>query len=320
MGTVSSALRPARGRRWIDRVQPVMRIRATLSPWTVKVKSDGPLKPWALSCVTLGRFAPPRVSAPPPPKRARPARTASVDRTLIVDHQAVSMLNAQGRTKASKNRSTRAQAGTETHPTLSAPVSLMTMRRLSDPRRSRTGPEAGTGTGTGAGLGVAGRAGGRSGSGTAAGDGDGTEMTPSELLDQAARAAAALTRLGVRPGDRVAVHLPLVPESVVATLACGRIEAVRTTLPVGLRSHELRDRIREVGARVLITADGAYRHGRGRAVKSVIDQALTDCPDIRSVLVVHRADRPVAWTPGRDLWWHEELATPLRTGRSRTGR
>lgn len=133
------------------------------------------------------------------------------------------------------------------------------------------------------------------------------ELTHGELLDQAARAAAALTRLGVRAGDRVAVHLPLVPESVIATLACGRIDAVRASLPMGLRSDELRERLRELDAVVLITADGDHRGGETRSLKPVVDRALIGCSPVRKVLVVHRVARPVPWTPGRDLWWHEAL-------------
>lgn len=133
------------------------------------------------------------------------------------------------------------------------------------------------------------------------------ELTHAELLDQAARAAAALTRLGVRAGDRVAVHLPLVPESVIATLACGRLDVVRASLPVGLRPHELRDRIREVGAKVVITADAGQHGGEIQPLKRHVDRALAGCPEVRSVLVVHRLACPVSWRPGRDLWWHDEL-------------
>lgn len=134
------------------------------------------------------------------------------------------------------------------------------------------------------------------------------ELTHAELLDQAGRAAAALTRLGVGPGDRVAVHLPLIPESVIATLACGRLDAVRSTLPVGLRVHELRERLAGMDAKVLITADGDWRCGEPQSLKPLIDRALAGSRRIPKVLVVHRLARPVSWTPGRDLWWHEQLA------------
>lgn len=133
------------------------------------------------------------------------------------------------------------------------------------------------------------------------------ELTHAELLHQADRAAAALTRLGVRAGDRVAVHLPLIPESVIATLACGRLDAVRSTLPVGLRAPELRDRLAGMDVKVLITADGDWRRGEPQALKPLIDRALVGRARQPKVLVVHRLARPVSWTPGRDLWWHEQL-------------
>jgi acyl-coenzyme A synthetase/AMP-(fatty) acid ligase len=103
------------------------------------------------------------------------------------------------------------------------------------------------------------------------------------------------------------VYLPLVPESVIVTLACGRLDVVRCSLPVGLRAHELRSRIRETGAKVVITADGEQRCGEAQPLKQSVDRALTGCPEVRSLLVFHRLGRPVSWTPGRDLWWHDEL-------------
>ena len=139
------------------------------------------------------------------------------------------------------------------------------------------------------------------------------ELTHGTLLDQAERAAAALTRLGVRAGDRVAVHLPLVPESVIATLACGRIDAMRSTLPVSLTVPELVARIRESEARVLITADAAFWDGADTPGEG----AARPCAGARAgrrgrgqdrtVLVVNRCARPVSWNPGRDRWWHEAL-------------
>lgn len=136
------------------------------------------------------------------------------------------------------------------------------------------------------------------------------ELTHTMLMGQAKRAAAALARLGVRAGDPVAVHLPLVPESVIATLACGRLDAVRTTLPVFLTVPELAEAARESGAKVIITADAAFWDGAVRPVKPVLDRALRrDGAWVRSVLVVNRTSRPVSWTAGRDHWWHEALAT-----------
>ncbi|MFB6436858.1 AMP-binding protein [Streptomyces sp. NPDC056411] len=138
------------------------------------------------------------------------------------------------------------------------------------------------------------------------------ELTHGTLLDRADRAAAALSRLGVRAGDRVAVHLPLVPESVIATIACGRLDAIRTTLPVTLTVPELVARFRESDARVIITADAAFWDGAVRPVKPLLDHALARSAAAggaprRTVLVVNRCSRPVSWKPGRDLWWHEAL-------------
>ncbi|MFE7315385.1 AMP-binding protein [Streptomyces sp. NPDC057555] len=140
------------------------------------------------------------------------------------------------------------------------------------------------------------------------------ELTHGMLLEQAERAAQALTRYGVRAGDRVAVHLPLVPESVIATLACGRLNAIRTTLPVSLTVPELTARLRESGTQVLITADAAFWDGSVRPVKPVLDHALARSAAAgagrlpHTVLVVNRCSRPVSWKPGRDKWWHEALA------------
>ncbi|POX41524.1 acetyl-CoA synthetase [Streptomyces sp. Ru73] len=135
------------------------------------------------------------------------------------------------------------------------------------------------------------------------------ELTHDQLIDRSARAATVLARFGIRAGDRVAVHLPLVPESVIATLACGRIDAVRTTLPVSLRPAELTARLRDSGASVVITADAGFWDGAVRPVKAAVDRALAGGgTEVRTVLVVSRCPRPVAWHPGRDHWWHESLA------------
>ncbi|MBC3982147.1 AMP-binding protein [Streptomyces sp. AC563] len=134
------------------------------------------------------------------------------------------------------------------------------------------------------------------------------EFTHTQLLDQATRASSMLTELGVCSGDQVAVMLPLVPESVVTTLACGRLDASRVSLPMREPVGALRERIRESGARVLITVDGVLRDGRAYGLKTALDRALMGCPEVETVLVVHRLGLPVRWVAGRDHWWHERLA------------
>lgn len=132
-------------------------------------------------------------------------------------------------------------------------------------------------------------------------------LTHAELVDQGRRAAAALTRLGVGPGSRLAVLLPMCLESVVITLACIRLDALRISLPIGDHTGWIRHRIRNSGARVVITADSCLHEGNVLPVKAGLDQILAGCPEVHSVLVVPQHSRPVPWTPGRDRWWADVL-------------
>ncbi|WP_431780842.1 AMP-binding protein [Streptomyces chumphonensis] len=136
-----------------------------------------------------------------------------------------------------------------------------------------------------------------------------TEYLHVRLLEQARRAAGTLARQGVGPAERVAVLLPMSPESVAVTMACGRLDAVRVSLPVGAGAPLLRERIRSSGAGVLVVADSCVHAGRIYPAKQLVERVLDGCPAVRSVIVVHQVARPVPWTPGRDLWWHEALAT-----------
>ncbi len=135
------------------------------------------------------------------------------------------------------------------------------------------------------------------------------EFTHRQLLDQATRTSSMLTELGVCSGDQVAViMLPLVPESVVTTLACGRLDASRVSLPMRGPVGALRERIRESGARVLITVEGVLPDGRAYGLKTALDRPLMGCPELEAVLVVHRLGLPVRWVAARGHWWHEKLA------------
>lgn len=142
----------------------------------------------------------------------------------------------------------------------------------------------------------------------AGGDQGGT-FTCGQLWEQGTRATAALTRLGVRAGDRVAVLLPMGLESVVSTLACDRVEAIRVPLLLdGDPDSDWRRRLADSQPTVVITADGCEIDQQPVSLKSRLDRAVAGCPSVRDVLVVRHAHRPVAWTPGRDRWWHEVLA------------
>ena len=135
--------------------------------------------------------------------------------------------------------------------------------------------------------------------------GDTRSITYAELLDEVCRAANALIELGVKTGDRVAIYLPMIPEAVVAMLACARLGAPHTVVFGGFSAAALSSRILDCGANVVITADGGYRRGAASALKPAVDEALESCPDVRSVLVVRRTGQDVTWTEGRDVWWHD---------------
>ena len=138
-------------------------------------------------------------------------------------------------------------------------------------------------------------------------DNDTRDITYAELKDEVCRAANTLVDLGVRTGDRVAIYMPMIPETVVAMLACARIGAPHTVVFGGFSSQALVDRIQDCNAEIVITADGGYRRGAPSALKPAVDEALEQCPGVRNVVVVRRTGQDVAWTDGRDLWWHETV-------------
>ncbi|WP_088799116.1 MULTISPECIES: acetate--CoA ligase [unclassified Streptomyces] len=138
--------------------------------------------------------------------------------------------------------------------------------------------------------------------------GDTRAITYAELQREVSKAANALTELGVRSGDRVAVYMPMIPEAVIAMLACARLGAPHSVVFGGFSADALATRINDADARVVITADGGYRRGKPSALKPAVDEALTKpgTENVRSVLVVRRTGQEdVAWHEGRDVWWHE---------------
>ncbi len=141
-------------------------------------------------------------------------------------------------------------------------------------------------------------------------EGESRALTYGQLQDEVNRAANALESLGVRKGDRVAIYLPMIPEAAVAMLACARIGAVHSVVFGGFSAEALRSRIEDAEATLVITSDGGYRRGKPSALKPAVDEALDlGAPSVRHVLVVRRTGQDVAWVEGRDLWWHEAVAT-----------
>jgi acetyl-CoA synthetase len=144
--------------------------------------------------------------------------------------------------------------------------------------------------------------------------GDTRTLTYADLKDQVCRAANALTDLGVRAGDRVAIYLPMIPEAAISMLACARIGAAHSVVFGGFSAEALRSRIEDAQAKVVITSDGGYRRGNPSALKPAVDEAVAQCPTVEKVLVVRRTGQDVAWTD-KDLWWHDavDAASPEHT-------
>jgi acetyl-CoA synthetase len=101
--------------------------------------------------------------------------------------------------------------------------------------------------------------------------------------------------------------MPMIPETVVAMLACARLGAPHTVVFGGFSADALRGRILDCDARFVITADGGYRRGTASALKPAVDEALKECPDVHDVLVVRRTGQEIDWVDGRDRWWHETV-------------
>ncbi|GIH12420.1 acetate--CoA ligase [Rugosimonospora africana] len=139
--------------------------------------------------------------------------------------------------------------------------------------------------------------------------GDTRTITYSELHTSVCQAANALTALGVGKGDRVAIYMPMIPEAAVAMLACARIGATHSVVFGGFSVDALKGRIQDADAKLVITADGGYRRGNPSALKPTVDESVAQCPSVEHVLVVRRTGQDVAWTDGRDLWWHEAVET-----------
>ncbi|MGY1947236.1 acetate--CoA ligase [Nocardia asiatica] len=142
--------------------------------------------------------------------------------------------------------------------------------------------------------------------------GDTRDLTYADLRSAVCTAANALASLGLRPGDRVAVQLPMIPEAIITMLACARLGLVHSVVFAGFSPTALRARVDDAQARVVITADGQYRRGRAVPMKQNVDEALAGAASVEKVIVVRRTGGDLAgevpWTPGRDVWWHDLMS------------
>jgi acetyl-CoA synthetase len=135
--------------------------------------------------------------------------------------------------------------------------------------------------------------------------GDTRTITYAELLIDVKKAANALTEIGVKAGDRVAIYMPMIPEAAVAMLACARIGAAHSVVFGGFSADALLSRIQDADAKLVITADGGFRKGGAFALKPAVDEALKGKTNVEKVLVVQRTKQETAWNDATDIWWHE---------------
>jgi len=135
--------------------------------------------------------------------------------------------------------------------------------------------------------------------------GDTRTITYAELHADVCRFANALRHLGVQRGDRVGIYMGMVPELPIAMLACARIGAAHSVVFGGFSAIAVADRMNDAEAKVVITADEAWRRGKTVPLKASLDEAMLRCPTVTSVVVVRRTGNTVAWTDSRDHWYHD---------------
>jgi acetyl-CoA synthetase len=138
--------------------------------------------------------------------------------------------------------------------------------------------------------------------------GDRAEITYADLAARVGRLANGLRARGVSKGDRVAIYMGMVPEIVVAMLACARIGAPHTVIFGGFSPDSVRDRVLDCGCTAMITADGGWRAGKLIPLKQNVDTALEECPDVTTCVVVRRTEQEIGWVEGRDVWYHDLVA------------
>ena len=138
-------------------------------------------------------------------------------------------------------------------------------------------------------------------------DGEIRALTYEQLDRDVCRLANALRALGMKKGDVAALFMPMVPESVVALLAVAKLGGIALPLFSGYGAAAVAGRLRDSGARFLMTVDGFYRRGQRVLLKPVADEAAASAPVVEHVLVLKRLGVSIPWTPGRDRWWHEEI-------------
>ncbi|MCZ2075984.1 MAG: acetate--CoA ligase [Bryobacteraceae bacterium] len=135
--------------------------------------------------------------------------------------------------------------------------------------------------------------------------GDERKITYQELHSMVCRFANVLKNRGYKSGDRAIIYMPMIPELPVAMLACARLGITHSVVFGGFSAEALKARIKDLGATVVITADGGWRRAKEVKLKAAVDEALLECPDVRDVIVRKRTGSDIPMKDGRDHWWHD---------------
>jgi acetyl-CoA synthetase len=138
--------------------------------------------------------------------------------------------------------------------------------------------------------------------------GDSRVLRYQDLYREVCKFANVLKKQGIKPGDRITIYMPMIPEAVIAMLACARIGATHSVIFGGFSSEAVADRNNDAKSRLIITADGGWRRGKVVPLKQNVDVALEKSPTVEKCIVFNRCNTSIQMKPGRDLWWHELMA------------
>ncbi|MGO1520450.1 MAG: acetate--CoA ligase [Sphingobacterium sp.] len=132
-------------------------------------------------------------------------------------------------------------------------------------------------------------------------------LTYKQLLQKVEQFANVLKNNDVKKGDRVCIYLPMVPELVIAILACARIGAIHSVVFGGFSAQSIADRINDADCKLVVTSDGGFRGKKVLELKSIVDDALMQCSSVEKVIVLTRTRTPISMIKGRDVWWEDEI-------------
>jgi acetyl-CoA synthetase len=139
-------------------------------------------------------------------------------------------------------------------------------------------------------------------------DGATRTISYSDLYYEVCCFANALLSLGLKQGDTIIIYMPRIPEQIIAMMAAARVGIVHSVVYSGFSAQALRDRVQDADAKAVITSDGYYYRGKIVTLKSIVDDAVRECPTVKRVVTVKRAGNDIKWHNGRDVWYHELMA------------